>query len=86
MLDTPKVRFYAGVPLTSSDAYPLGVLCVFNPNPRSLTPEQLSSLESLAALAIHHLELRRQASIDPLTGTLNRPTICASPNWRSKKR
>ncbi|SFZ85406.1 diguanylate cyclase (GGDEF) domain-containing protein [Devosia enhydra] len=75
VLDTPKVRFYAGVPLASSDAYPLGALCVFDPNPRSVTPDQLSSLENLAALAIHHLELRRQASIDTLTGTLNRATI-----------
>ncbi|RUT31431.1 sensor domain-containing diguanylate cyclase [Arsenicitalea aurantiaca] len=75
VLSSPKVRFYAGVPLADADDYALGALCVFDSTPRSITAEQLASLENLAALAIQHLELRKQASIDALTGTLNRATI-----------
>ncbi|WP_127144598.1 sensor domain-containing diguanylate cyclase [Pelagibacterium montanilacus] len=75
VVNDPKIRFYAGVPLTTADAYPLGALCVFDSTPRSITAEQLASLEQLAALAIQQLELRKLATIDTLTGVLNRPTI-----------
>ena len=54
------VRFYAGVPLTSSDGYPLGTLCVFDREPRQLNPAQTSALMTLARQVNARIELRIQ--------------------------
>ena len=58
----PFMRFYAGVPLRSSDGVPLGALCVADTQPRDgLTPDQLFGLETLARQVMLQLESRRRA-------------------------
>ena len=52
------LRFYAGVPLTTSDGYNLGTLCVIDRRPRAVTPAETASLEDLASLVMDELELR----------------------------
>ncbi len=76
--ETP-VRFFASVPLRTSDAVPVGTLCAFDSVPRRLSDDQLSALEDLATQAISLVELARlavdlghAASHDPLTGAANR--------------
>lgn len=54
-----QLRFYAGVPLLSSDEQPLGALCVLDTRPRTLTDAQLSALRVLANQVVAQLELRR---------------------------
>jgi diguanylate cyclase (GGDEF)-like protein len=54
------VRFYAGVPLTSSDGYPLGTLCVFDREPRRLNAAQTTALMTLARQVNARIELRVQ--------------------------
>ncbi len=51
-------RFYAGVPLLSPEGHALGVVCVMDVVPRTLSPAQLEALELLARQAQHLLELR----------------------------
>jgi PAS domain S-box-containing protein len=55
----PYVRFYAGVPLISSEGHAFGTLCAIDRVPRELTPEQISALKSLAHQVVHLIELRR---------------------------
>jgi signal transduction histidine kinase len=54
----PRLRFYAGIPLFSEDALPIGTLCVLDPRPRWLTVEQRNALRVLARQVINQLEIR----------------------------
>jgi diguanylate cyclase (GGDEF)-like protein len=69
---------YAGFPLVS-EGHAIGTLCVHDPAPRALDPEQLDSLSILATAAQAQLGLRRHvdelsalARTDALTGAANR--------------
>jgi diguanylate cyclase (GGDEF)-like protein/PAS domain S-box-containing protein len=56
--EDPKIRFYAGAPLTTSNGHTLGTLCVLDYNPRTLSTAQKSALEMLRLLVIRQIELR----------------------------
>ena len=53
------VRFYAGMPLVAPEGAVIGTLAVMDRVPRTLTPLQLESLETLAQQVVAQLELRR---------------------------
>ena len=55
------LRFYAGVPLTTSDGYNLGTLCVIDREPREPAEEEIATLRDLAALVVETLETRLAA-------------------------
>jgi diguanylate cyclase (GGDEF)-like protein len=78
----PGIRFYAGVPLVNPEGHALGALCVVDRAPRSLAPDQLEALTTLAGAVSSTLELRRAmrrahrlALTDALTGLANRPAL-----------
>ena len=68
----PQIRFYAGVPLRTTDGQNIGTVCAIGFEPRAFSPRESAILTDLAALAMDALELRQQASIDSLTGALSR--------------
>lgn len=74
----PHIGFYAGVPLRAPNGLPVGTLCVLDRRSRSLSAEELTGLQDLAAMVEDMFGLRRLATIDPLTGLQNRRGFLAS--------
>lgn len=56
----PHIRFYAAVPLRSSDGHAIGALEVFDRAPRTLSDAQLQALRLLAQQAAAHVSARRR--------------------------
>jgi signal transduction histidine kinase/DNA-binding response OmpR family regulator len=54
----PHIRFYAGAPLTTSDGYKLGTLCVIDKKPRALSESQERALNALARSVMSLIEAR----------------------------
>ncbi|MFA6062546.1 MAG: diguanylate cyclase [Gallionella sp.] len=54
----PKIRFYAGVQLTTTQGVCLGTLCVMDRVPRTLTDVQMSAFRALADIVMANLDLR----------------------------
>ncbi len=53
------VRFFAGVPLITSNQHAIGTLSVMDRVPHLMTAEQIDSLHILARRTMHELEMRR---------------------------
>ncbi len=60
VLNQPNIRFYAGMPISTSSGHPLGTLCVIDTVSRRLNPEQKQALEILGRQVNVRLELRMQ--------------------------
>ena len=52
------LRFYAAAPLTTSDGFRLGTLCVLDQRPRSFSEAEQLTLQDLAAVVMDEMELR----------------------------
>jgi len=69
VLGRSGTRFYAGAPLTTSEGYSLGSLCVLGTEPRKATEAELAALVDLAAMVMAQIELQHAfGRIDPITG------------------
>jgi len=67
------LRFYAGVPLRTSDGHSLGTICVLDFAPRALSGDDLATLQDLAEMAMTELDLR--ASGAAITAAFPVPTL-----------
>lgn len=54
--DEPHIRFYAGMPLVTSDGSALGTFCVIDSKPRVLSLQQRQTLERLSRVIIALIE------------------------------
>ncbi len=59
VVESPHLRFFAGMPLRSPEGFALGTLAVLDREPRQLTVEQTDTLRVLARQVMTQLELRR---------------------------
>lgn len=64
-----NIRFYAGIPLRNLEGHRVGTFCILDQQPRRLEPEDLLSLQDLAACAESELQLLRltQSEIELLS-------------------
>lgn len=58
VVSPPHVRFYAGVPLITSEGYVLGTLCVLDFVPRQPSQEQIQALQTLSRQVMTQLKLQ----------------------------
>ncbi|MGL4550021.1 MAG: sensor domain-containing diguanylate cyclase [Gemmataceae bacterium] len=58
----PRIRFYAGTPLSTPDGHNVGTLCVIDRAPRQLAPAQVEALRCLARQVNALLRLRIQVA------------------------
>jgi diguanylate cyclase (GGDEF)-like protein/PAS domain S-box-containing protein len=63
----PRIRFYAGAPLSLPGGERVGTLCVIDRQPRVLTREQSDTLQRLAQTATNALLMRRDLIQQALT-------------------
>ena len=72
VLGPPKVRFYAGVPLTTTDGHVIGTICALDTRPRAFDDRQVEILSDIAHLTMQAIKLSRFATTDSLTGLMSR--------------
>ncbi|WP_144634315.1 sensor domain-containing diguanylate cyclase [Bordetella genomosp. 13] len=68
----PRIRFYAGCPLSAPDGSKLGTLCLLDFEPRIMDEENQGLLRDLANMVQEELSSLKLAGTDPLTGLSNR--------------
>lgn len=59
VVGAPHIRFYAGIPLINPEGFCLGVLCVIDHTPRTLSDAQKKGLQDLAQMVVSLLEKRK---------------------------
>lgn len=68
----PKIRFYAGCPLTVANGSKIGTLCLIDQQPRVLSQDDRELLADLAAMAEQEIAAVQLATMDELTMLSNR--------------
>ncbi len=63
VVDSPRVRFYAGAPLVLGDGTCIGTLCVYDTRPRWFAAADIALLEDLRDLTVTELERDRVALV-----------------------
>ncbi|ELS34803.1 MULTISPECIES: sensor domain-containing diguanylate cyclase [Pseudanabaena] len=84
VIDEPKIRFYAGVPLIISKGIKLGTLCLIDRCPRILNEEDRRLLQDLGQMAVQELAVLQLATIDELTQISNRRGFVALSQYSLK--
>jgi signal transduction histidine kinase len=88
----PNIRFYAGAPITTTDGYHIGTLCVLDTKSRERPDEErLHHLKNLANIVVDEMELRlettrRKKQAQSLRQTAQRAEIARASAENARKR
>lgn len=86
----PKLRFYAGAPVTVEDDVRIGTVCLSDTRPRSFSKGDKMVLEHLAALVVQQLAslpeppASDEAEIATLVGVADRTRRVGVRNWNAR--
>jgi diguanylate cyclase (GGDEF)-like protein len=69
---TPHLRSYLGVPLTTSDGYNIGSLCVFDSKPREFDDREVAIVKRFAQLVVEQFDVQQITKLDAMTEALTR--------------
>lgn len=58
------IRFYAGIPLSTTKGLTLGSLCAIDTKPRSISDQELTALQDLAAIVTDEIHLRERLLLE----------------------
>ncbi len=72
VLNTPKIRFYAGYPIKLSEGVRIGTLCIIDIKPRDFSSEDTQALKDLALITQREISIMQLATRDELTNIPNR--------------
>jgi len=75
VIDGPRIRFYAGCPLTVSGGIKLGSFCLMDTQPRDFSEDDRASLRDIGQIVVRELIAFELATKDMLTGMANRQTF-----------
>ena len=59
----PNIRFYAGVPVRTSEGHAIGTLCAVDSKPRRLAPEDLQAMQDLADIVSKEVQYRERLGV-----------------------
>lgn len=68
----PHIRFYAGFPIRDPNGFPIGTLCIIDPEPREFSADDIDALADLAKMVEDEIRLSSQITVDDLTQIANR--------------
>ncbi|WP_417441878.1 PAS domain S-box protein [Idiomarina sp.] len=60
VINEPKIRFYAGYPIQTSDGHRIGTLCVIDSRPRQLSNKEKAILEDVASAVQNEIQLTKR--------------------------
>lgn len=72
LIGQKHIRFYAGYPIRYLDGSKLGTLCIKDVKPRQFSEDDRQLLKDLATIVEHEIQAVELATMDELTGILNR--------------
>ncbi|SFK36392.1 sensor domain-containing diguanylate cyclase [Methylophaga sulfidovorans] len=72
LIGQKHIRFYAGYPIRYLDGSKLGTLCIKDVKPRQFREDDRQLLKDLATIVEHEIQAVELATMDELTGILNR--------------
>lgn len=69
--DDPRIRFYAGCPLSAPNGRKVGTLCVIDEKTREMSDDDLQLLRELGRMVEEEFAVASVLSCDPITGVSN---------------
>ncbi|MBT2774623.1 diguanylate cyclase [Halomonas sp. ISL-60] len=69
------IRFYAGIPLSTTKGLMLGSLCAIDTKPRAISESELAALQDLAAIVTDEIHLRERLVLEKKNAQLSQQAL-----------